>query len=59
MRIYQRIAHRFNDLRKYGQTENYDDNGYGIKSGSNVPSKGIFHLAESGYEVSLLPVDMF
>ena len=59
MWVYQRIAYRFNDLRKYGQEKNHYDNGYGIKSGSDVQTKSVFHLAESGYEVSILSMDTF
>ena len=58
LRVYKRSAYRFDDLRKYGKTQNDNDNGYGVKSGSNVQTKGIRHFAKSGYEISVFPVDM-
>ena len=58
LRFYKRSAYRFDDLRKYGKTQNHNDYGYGVKSGSNVQTKGVRHFAKSGYEVSVFSVDM-
>ena len=59
LRVYKRSAYRFDDLRKYGKTQNYNDNRYGVIPRSNVQTKGIRHFAESGYEISVFSVDMF
>ena len=58
LRVYKRFAYRFDDLRKYGKTQNHNDNGYGFITGSNVQTKGVRDIAESGYEISVFPVDM-
>ena len=58
LRVYKRIAYRFDDVRQYGQTKNYDDNGYGVIPRSNVQAKGVRDIAESGYEIPIFPVDM-
>ena len=58
LRVYKRVAYRFDDVRQYGKTQNDNDNGYGVKSGSNVQAKGVRDIAESGYEIPAFPVDM-
>ena len=59
MRVYKRFAYRFDDLRKYGKTQNHNDYRYGVKSGSNVQTKGVRDIAESGYEIPVFPMDTF
>ena len=46
-----------NDLSAATEENDYD-NGYGVKSGSNVQTKGVRHFTEGGYEISVFPVDM-
>ena len=58
LRAYKRFAYRFDDVRQYGQTQNHNDNGYGVIPRSNVQTKGIRDIAESGYEVPVFPMDM-
>ena len=58
LRVYKRIAYRFDDVRQYGKTQNHDDNGYDVITRSNVQAKGIRDIAESGYEIPVFPVDM-
>ena len=58
LRVYKRVAYRFDDVRQYGKTQNDDDNGYDIIPRSNVQTKGFRDITESGYEVPVFPVDM-
>ena len=58
LRVYKRSAYRFDDLRQYGKTQNHNDNGYGSIAGSNVQTKGVRDITESGYEIPVFPVDM-
>ena len=59
LRVYKRIAYRFDDVRQYVQAENHNDNGYGVIPRSNVQTKGVRDIAKSGYEISVFLVDMF
>ena len=58
LRVYKRSAYCFDDLRQYGKTQNHNDNGYGVKSGSNVQTKGVRDITESGYEISVFSMDI-
>lgn len=58
LRVYKRSAYRFDDLRKYGKTQNHNDNGYDVIPRSNVQAKGVRDIAENGYEIPVFPVDM-
>ena len=57
LRVHQRASHRVDDLRKYGQKEDHDDNGYGAVAGSNVQTAGVRDTARHGHENAVFSVD--